>query len=322
MVGGPLKSLQLNLNRCDFDFAIWGSKANTSIVALGNHLTTPRDGLFPTWVSPFERDGLFWFRGDTGKRLLVKVIAGLLVLASVLASKFGAGISRISSMMLNFEHVVTIKLAVSLLGFLGTHVLWGLILLVHFLCSDLYSCPSTVALATACLSQSSSGHAVIVLIWRRLCLYSLHPWWVHMELPTKRATPAEITKNWLTWCFWIALMLVLSLPATLTVAGKCTPALFKEHSRVAQAMDLSIGALQGALSAFLVPLLARRMGASSPFILMGCANFVTKCMAGCTVFFLDEACLGRWKSWWAPCSNVAHGQTLNVVARIGILLGP
>ena len=41
-----------------------------SLVAVGNHLTwSGKDEALPSYVSQFERDGLFWFKDSTAMRI-------------------------------------------------------------------------------------------------------------------------------------------------------------------------------------------------------------------------------------------------------------
>ena len=62
--------LQNNLLSCAVPRC--GNATATSVVAIGNKLRYPKDG-FPTWVSKFEQDSLFWVSGKEGLRLASRI---------------------------------------------------------------------------------------------------------------------------------------------------------------------------------------------------------------------------------------------------------
>ena len=283
---------------------------NTSLVAVGNHLTFPEKGLFPSWVSPFEQDGLFWFRDDTGEQLLVKIIGGVVVF--VMSFWWRIGMSALSLVMYRLAYCPSIQVATALLAFIATHVLYSLFLLGLVSSSHSLVCPSTVTLASACLSHSSLAQVVVVLLWWRLCSFSLHPWWLNVDYQQKKEeTMGDLIGRVLVWMVWVVLVLALSLPSVVAVSAKCMPPIHTVHRELLKLLNMCIGALQGILNAVVIPPLAWKIRSTNHLTFRSCATFISTCMVGCVVLYLDEACLDEWKTWWEPCSKKRQGQGLN-----------
>ena len=53
------------------------------------HVYVGRNGNFPNWVLPFERDGLFWCDMDVGLWLAAKIVMGFSFFAMVFLNQVG-----------------------------------------------------------------------------------------------------------------------------------------------------------------------------------------------------------------------------------------
>ena len=87
----PSVTVILHQNRlsCQLPVEDNSSHVQASLVAVGNHLTWPVNGHFPSWVAPFERDGLFWHHGDAGWWVMVKSLTGCGCLILVFLRRLG-----------------------------------------------------------------------------------------------------------------------------------------------------------------------------------------------------------------------------------------
>ena len=82
--------MHMNLLSCSLP-ACGGVGTNFSLVALGNSIER-FDMALPDWVSPVERDGLFWRSGTEGRSLLLKIVCSTGLLVTVVAAKFRGGL--------------------------------------------------------------------------------------------------------------------------------------------------------------------------------------------------------------------------------------
>ena len=81
--------MHMNLLSCSLP-ACGGVGTNFSLVALGNSIER-FDMALPEWVSPVERDGLFWRSGTEGRSLLLKIVCSSGLLVTVVAARFRGG---------------------------------------------------------------------------------------------------------------------------------------------------------------------------------------------------------------------------------------
>ena len=89
-IGTSLVLMHMNLLSCSLQ-ACGGVGTNLSLVALGNSIECLEMAL-PEWVSPMERDGLFWRSGTEGRSLLLKSVCSVGLLVSIVAAKFRGGL--------------------------------------------------------------------------------------------------------------------------------------------------------------------------------------------------------------------------------------
>ena len=102
-------------------------KVQLSLVAVSNHLSLPSTGRLPEWVSPFEKDGLFWSRADIGRQLFFKVFTSCIVWAFSLKKRLS--LSTLVGFSLQLEQWPSIQVAASLHACMATHMLGSLILI-------------------------------------------------------------------------------------------------------------------------------------------------------------------------------------------------
>ena len=128
--------------------------ASTSIIAIGNRLGHPK-GEFPAWVSKYERDPLFWDSGVEGLSLLRKISGAVLFLVLVLACKRNNARWLKAMSRWQTRPVAHLRIASSLLvSCLVKEFLLAAVFLMCLLYWDLYACPETLAIASACLRSA------------------------------------------------------------------------------------------------------------------------------------------------------------------------
>ena len=148
-------------------------RPNASLVAVGNHLTWTGDRTtLPSYVLPYERNSLFWYKQDAGMCLLGKILAGGVCLAVVFAQQVGH--RSYLDMTQRWHagggiHGIMAGLTKATLLFTFSQAIGSCILLLMVARCDYYMCPSTLALASACLLKSSSVQGMVVVIWNRFC---------------------------------------------------------------------------------------------------------------------------------------------------------
>ena len=145
-----------------------------TIVAIGNKLRR-RAGEFPTWVSKYEHDPLFWVSGIEGISLLQRISGAVLffMLAVVLKLNSAKWLTAMSKWQIgSAAHLLVVQASshlVASLAYESSLAVLFLMLLQHW---DLYACPQTLALASACLRNSALVRILVFLCWWKLAFRS------------------------------------------------------------------------------------------------------------------------------------------------------
>ena len=157
------------------------SKVQTALVGAGNHLTYPRQSEFPSWVSPWEQDGLFWVDRYAFRSFFLRTLVASLGFAMVLLYKIGwtkylAVTCRWHAVAGPYQQLV--MATTSLFCRLASHVLGSCLWLVLVLSNRYYTCPAFLVLATACLSESPLVLSMVTLLWSGLVKEASSPFWM------------------------------------------------------------------------------------------------------------------------------------------------
>ena len=231
-----------------------------SLSGLGNQLSRPEHG-FPAWVSPIDRDRLFWVHDREGLDLLMKFLGSCGLLATAVATKFrGPRLSRWYCQPGGHQKLVF--QCYELLACVTRGALVRLLVLVLLLSWDLYSCPRTMALASACLRNDTLTHIEVLALWGHL---SFHGHAVQSfiksgdDVPQATHAPRNMKKTLFPVLF-VLIQVVLSLPAILLQACISIPGgLWHGNAWVGLVLSASIGILQAMMASLVVPPLAEKL---------------------------------------------------------------
>ena len=238
------------------------SKVQTALVGAGNHLMYPRRSEFPSWVSPWEQDGLFWVDRHAFRSFVLRTLVASMAFAMVLQCKVGW--TKYLSVTCRW-HVVAgpnqqlVLATTSLFSRLASHVLGSCLWLVLVLNNRYYTCPAFLVLATACLSESPYALSTVTLLWSRLVKEASSPFW----MPAHESDSQSIGwRYWsicrlVLWASWVLLSLLLSTLAAIDVTAMCAPALFGLRGDILNFLHAIIGSCQALLSGLVIPCLAR-----------------------------------------------------------------
>ena len=144
--------------------------AGTSIIAIGNRLQHP-NGKFPAWVSDYEHDPFFWVSGTEGMSLLQRIsgAVGFFVLAMVLKLDSAKWVRAISSWQTGPPaHLLVVQASSHLASCLAQESLFAVAFLMFLLSWDLYACPETLGIASACLRSTALIRGLVLLRWCKL----------------------------------------------------------------------------------------------------------------------------------------------------------
>ena len=286
-----------------------------SLSALGNELSRLKQG-FPFWVSPMDRDRLFWTTHTEGVELLVKVIVASTFLALAVAPKrHGCKLWKWHSQP--GHHAKLAFQCYSLFSCFVRGALLRVLFLMLLLSWDLYKCPRAMTLASACLHDDILTHVVVLLMWGYLGFHGSavrlltghtdkkagahgqskerylqptiegHPW-----LPGQTAKQRQPP---LLSMMFVLLQVVLSLPSIILQVCKCVPGgLGIGGDWVGAMISTCIGAIQAVLLSFVIPLLAGKF-TSHKHGYVALANLLLNVVFPATVIIcLDTSCFGQW----------------------------
>ena len=305
--------LHQNLLSCDVPrFNRFG--ATLSLAALGNHLWHPAVGAFPTWVSPLEKEGLFWVSKTEGRMFGLKAIIAMTLFGCAVRTQFNSKLVREAVSKWRSAvgpHGVFAKAVCCQLSQMLGVALWAMAFLAILLSWDLYHCPRSFALASACLRENVCVPVIGVLTW---ATHLLRLRMGRNGIPHgKRFKIGEQSCNrmWhkrMQLIVWIPLTLSLSAFAVVDQMNRSVPDIFQVGASATHVISMGIGSAQGLMLGSLVPWLIDRL-APGMQALQGFLGLVTSCLIPALVIvYLDGACLEQWVVFWKPCSPKHRAQ--------------
>ena len=285
------------------------ASVNISIVAIGNQLRYPK-GEFPAWVSEYEHDALFWVSDNDGMSLMLKIsgAVGSFVLVVVLKlgpaqllramSEWQIGLGTHSWLVKASSHLHAVAVIGSSLA----------ALLIMFLLSwDLYVCPQTLAMLSACSRSSSLIRTLVFLWWCKLSFHS--PAVQHLtmegEKQTEKKWTAKIWRKRLLWLLWWVLTMVLATPLILYQVAKSIPGSLQAGPILLLALKACIGGTQALVGNFIVPYLASKMSRRKHVFTTVSSLLLSCVIPAVVIIYLDTACLGRWVLLWKQCRSTS-----------------
>ena len=283
--------------------------ARTSLSAVGNRLLHPKDE-FPSWVSKPEHDPLFWVSGHEGMSLVKKISGAVCFFMLVVALKLRC--SKLLRALSEWQvgqvtHLWLVKASSHLVACMVKESLFRLIFLMLLLFWDLYACPQTLAMASACLRSSALIRTLVLLCWYNLSFHS--PAVTHLlmgsEIDTKQWTAKRLRKMLLLWLLWCVLTVVLSTVAMLFQVSKSIPGFLQVRRNLSSVFQACIGVIHG-LVGKVVPYLAGKVALATwqKHVFTTGSNLIMNCLIPVVVIlYLDAACLGRWVTLWMPCRS-------------------
>ena len=283
-----------------------------ALVAVGNHLMWPDMSQFPVWISPSERDGLFWYSRGAGLWLTLKSVAGFSIL--YWAFVWHVGWRQYLTITDQWHgagglHGFIAVMMLSCFGFMASQVLGSCILLALALKANYYVCPGVFSLVNGCLSKRSSVQITVVVLMRRFWEECHRPWWISVNAVEK--SEGSMARQSFAWMCWIILMLLLSTLTALNVASKSLPLFLPMGRHGIKLLDAGIGLVQGLLSSFALPYIASRVTYSARVrraSLISVACILCTCLIPAfVVLYLDISCADRWAQWWRVC-HARHSQ--------------
>ena len=291
-----------NLLSCDVPWC-GNATVGPSNIAIGNSLRRPK-GEFPAWVSKYEHDSLFWVSGKEGMSLLIKIIGAVGFFMFVVVAKLRRTewLRATSRWQIGPTTRLQVVQASSLLvSCLVKASLFALVFLMLLLFWDLYACPQTLAIASACLRSSACVRALVFLCW---CKLSFHSQAVeHLTTEAKDPKKQWTAKIFLLWLLWCTVTVVASTVAILYQVSRSIPGFLPVGKIWSLVLKTCIGTIQGVVGGFIVPFLASRM-TSEKHVFTTASNLIMNCLIpGLIIMYLDTGCLGRWVALWKPCRS-------------------
>ena len=281
------------------------ASAKTSVVAIGNRFGSSK-GELPAWVSKYEHDPLFWVSDVEGTSLLRKIAGGVAFLMSVMASRLD--IAQCLTVMSRWQigpptHSRIVRASSHLVSCLVRESLLAVVSLMVLLFWDLYACPQTLAIASACLRSSGLIRALVLLCWCRLSFHSqaVEHFVMEGQDQQKQWTRWMLRKRLLLWLLWCVLTLVLSAIAVLYQVSQSIPGFLPAGNIWSLGLKACVGIIQGVVGNFILPFLAGKFTWNT-HLFTAVSNFIMNCLLpGVVIVHLDTGCLGRWVALWKPC---------------------
>ena len=284
------------------------STAGTSSIAIGNRLRHPKRD-FPKWVSEHEHDPLFWVSGNEGMSLLLQISGAAGFFMFVMVAKLGgaAWLTAKSRWQIGpTAHLRVVQASSHLVSCLGKASLFSLVFLMLLLFWDLYACPQTLEIASACLRSSALVRAMVFLSW---CTLSFHSHAVeHLTMEgenrKKQWTAKMLRKRSLLWLLWCVLTVFFSTVGMLYQMCQSIPGLLPVRKKIwSLVLKTCIGTIQGVVGKFVMPFLASR-ATSEKHVFTTASNLIMNVLIpSLIIMYLDTGCLGRWVGLWKPCRS-------------------
>ena len=283
------------------------ASAQTSLIAIGNRLRYP-NGKFPTWVHKYEQDPLMWVSGTDGMALVVKISgASFFMLAVTLRFGYSKLLRALDAWQIGpSTHSWVVKASSHIHAGMVINCLLAVIFIMFLLSWDEYACPQTLAIASACLQSSAFIRTLVLLCWGKLFYLSLAVMHLTMESEDqiKRTWTDKMSrKRLLLWLLWCVVVVVLSTPVILYQVAKSTPGYLQNGRILSLCLQAGIGSIQGLVSNFIVPSLAKSM-TGQKHVFTTISSFVMSCLIPFVlIMYLDTGCLSRWVTFWEPCRS-------------------
>ena len=172
---------------------------------------------------------------------------------------------------------------------------------IMFLLSwDLYVCPQTLAIVSACLRSGAFIRIMVLLCWFKLCFCSPAVEHLIMEGENQKRKEMSIKRS-LLYLLWCVLVVVLSAPAIFYQVVNSIPGSFHIGYILLLGTRAAIGAIQGLVGNFIVPNLASKLTLHK-HVFTAVSSLVMNCLIpAILIIYLDIGCLARWVILWKPC---------------------
>ena len=303
--------------------------ASTSIIAIGNRLRHPK-GEFPAWVSKSEHDPLFWDSGIEGVSLLLMMSGAVGSFTLVIAWKLDK--ARLLIAMSRWTigpapHLRLVQASSHLVSCLVKESLLAVVFLMLLLHWDLYVCPQTLAIASACLRSSALLRSLVFLCGCQLSFHSLIVEYLTMEGKNKKKqlTAQMLRKRLLLWLQWCVLTVVFSTVAILYQVSRSIPGFLPAGKIFSFGLKACAGTIQGVIGNIIMPFLASKV-TWDKHVFTRVSNLIMNCLIpAALIMYLDTGCLGRWVVLWKPCRSdrqlFSHSFTCNAANQQDCELG-
>ena len=237
--------------------------ARTSLIAIGNQLRRPK-GELPAWVLKYEHDPLFWVSGTEGTSLVMKISCAVGLFMFVVISKVGS--AQLLRVMSGWQigpaaHLWIVQAMAELHACLVVAALSAVVFFMLLLSWDLFACPQTLTLASACSRSSVLIRTLVFLCWCKLCIHSPIVERLMTKGENQRQWTARIArKQLLLWLLWCGLTVVLSTVAVLYQVAKSIPGSLQVGKILSLGLMACIGGIQGLIvNRSVLPYLASKM---------------------------------------------------------------
>ena len=241
------------------------ANTKTSIIAIGNRLGYPK-GQFPAWVHKYEHDPLLWISGAEGMSLVRQISGAACLFMFVVASKLGS--DKLLRAMSGWQigpatHLWVVNASSHIHTCMAVNSALAAVFIVFLLSWDLYVCPQTLAILSACSRSSTLIRTLVLFFWCKLCFHSLVVEHFAMEggqqKKKKRLTTKLLRKELLLWLLWCVLTAVLSALPILYQVAKTIPDALQAGKIWSLGMKAFIGVTQGLVGTVLIPYFASKM---------------------------------------------------------------
>ena len=278
-------------------------RTNFSLAALGNSMKRSFAGL-PEWVSPMERDSLFWRSGTEGRSLLLRAMGAFGLLVFIVAVRFHRGwLLRVMSLwhLGTSWHLQLVSALSSLLVLIARQGFLRVFAFIFLLSWDYYKCPPALSLASVCLRDGTFDCLLVLVLWSRVYFVANR---MDMVIPNGSVVTREsFTRAPLLCLLSLAMGVFIAAISIVYQAMKSVPGLGGVSELWSSVLQSCVGVAQGVLGGVVLPRLGKKLLANrlSYLMMMG---LLTNCVLPAMVIaFLDAHCLGRWSAFWGPCRN-------------------
>ena len=280
--------------------------ARASLIAIGNRLQYPK-GEFPAWVHKYEHDPLFWVSGTDGTSLVLKISAAVGLFMFAVLSKLGS--ARLLRVLSGWQtgpatHLWIVKATALVHACLLMASLLAAVSFMFLLSWDLYACPQTLVLASACSRSSALIRTLVFLCWCKLSVHS--PAVEHLTTKGEKLskwTAKILIKRLLLWLLWCGLTVVLSIVVILYQMGKSIPGSLQVGKILSLGLMVCAGATQGLIVNIVVPYLGSKMTLQKHVCTTVSSLLMSCVIPGVVIIYLDTDCLGGWVALWKQCQR-------------------